>query len=302
MAVHVVRTNRRRCAASASVGALTIAAALIAAPAATAGAGADNACPHSIPLLKAKITGSDLTFDGSLTQPAGPLRIRLKAVGDEREIALQRFKGDYGPADLKHDVAAAFGSGTFDQAALRRAEKHTVALGGVDAAKGKSATMTVVLKPGTYYLNDDSGDVPIRFRKLHIRPSSCGLHQTRTTATVTMKETHRFGGDTTLPAEGSILVKNVSTSFDELHFLSMQRVKKGTTRADVLAAFGSSTPGPPPFFLDDQVGTDALSPGKSQALTYSLPKGTYALLCFFPDLKDGVPHAFTGMVRIVHLK
>jgi hypothetical protein len=33
-----------------------------------------------------------------------------------------------------------------------------------------------------------------------------------------------------------------------------------------------------------------------------LPPGTYAVMCFFPDPKTGDPHAFMGMVRIVHLK
>jgi len=50
------------------------------------------------------------------------------------------------------------------------------------------------------------------------------------------------------------------------------------------------------------VDTDVLSPGQSQTLTYTLPKGTYAEMCFFPDLKTGMPHAAMGMVRIVHLK
>jgi hypothetical protein len=32
-----------------------------------------------------------------------------------------------------------------------------------------------------------------------------------------------------------------------------------------------------------------------------LPAGDYAEVCFFPDLETGMPHAFMGMVRIVHL-
>jgi hypothetical protein len=32
-----------------------------------------------------------------------------------------------------------------------------------------------------------------------------------------------------------------------------------------------------------------------------LPAGDYAEMCFFPDLKTGMPHAMMGMVRIVHL-
>ena len=36
-------------------------------------------------------------------------------------------------------------------------------------------------------------------------------------------------------------------------------------------------------------------------VTYHLTKGEYVLLCFMPDPKTGMPHAFMGMIGIVHL-
>ena len=48
-------------------------------------------------------------------------------------------------------------------------------------------------------------------------------------------------------------------------------------------------------------GIDAINPGLSETVSYNLPKGTYAELCFFPDPRTGEPHAFMGMVRIVTL-
>ena len=48
--------------------------------------------------------------------------------------------------------------------------------------------------------------------------------------------------------------------------------------------------------------TDAISPGYAQTLNYSLPAGEYVELCFFPDPKTGIPHAFMGMVKTVQLK
>jgi len=47
------------------------------------------------------------------------------------------------------------------------------------------------------------------------------------------------------------------------------------------------------------VGSDAVSPGLSNRLSYSVPKGTYLLQCFVPDDMTGVPHTFMGMHKIV---
>ena len=277
-----------------------LAGSLVATPVARAG----DVCGDDAPLIRATISGAGLALQGSLHQTAGPLRISLHSVGDEHELFLLRLRSGYSPADFRADLAAAFAhgfDGPVDTAALVHAIRHVVGRGGLDVSKGKTATMTVTLAPGTYYLADDSGGLPTHFRQLTVLPRSCAWESTRTSATVTMQENLRFGGDTTLPATGSILVKNTSTSFDHLHFLALQHVRKGTTRADVLKSFKSQSQ--PTFALTAQVGTDALSPGKDQVLTYSLPPGTYAEMCFFPDPDEGgAPHAFLGMVRIVHLR
>lgn len=287
-------TRFRSTLAGASAVGVALTAGLVAGPAAAAG------CSARLPSIDADLSKDGLDLDGAKNVPAGPIRIKLHAKGVDGEIALQRFKGDYDGKDLAADVAAAFAGGTFHAAPLHRAEKHTVALGGVDVKAGERASMVVDLKPGTYYINDDSADIPTDFHKVKVVARGCHHSMPSTSATITMRNDHRFGGDSTLPHEGSILVKNTSKDDDELHFASLLRVKPGTTRQQVIDGF--QAPGPPTFAMDDQVGTDALSPGKRQVLTYDLPKGTYALVCFFPDGADGTPHAFMGMVKIVKLK
>ena len=49
------------------------------------------------------------------------------------------------------------------------------------------------------------------------------------------------------------------------------------------------------------MGTDVLTPGTSMKLTYRLHRGTYVLMCFIADDKTGMPHAFMGMHKVVHL-
>jgi hypothetical protein len=112
------------------------------------------------------------------------------------------------------------------------------------------------------------------------------------------KNQNRFGGSKVLPARGTITVVNHNVTSP--HFLVMLHVKKGTTRKQILQ--GLESPNPPSFALPGGIGTDALSMGQSQTLSYSIPKGSYAQLCFFPDPTTGIPHAFMGMIRLVTVK
>jgi hypothetical protein len=46
-----------------------------------------------------------------------------------------------------------------------------------------------------------------------------------------------------------------------------------------------------------------LSPGRVATFKYNLPKGNYALMCFWPDAEmGGTPHAFMGMLRGITVK
>jgi len=123
-----------------------------------------------------------------------------------------------------------------------------------------------------------------------------------TAATVSMRNSARFGGASTLPAKGTIRIRNNAT--DSPHFLMLQHVADGTTRAAVVEYFATAGPDTPPpsFMLPGGLQTGSLSTNHWQTVKYSLPKGTYVEMCFFPDPKTGMPHAMMGMVRIVTIK
>ena len=72
------------------------------------------------------------------------------------------------------------------------------------------------------------------------------------------------------------------------------------TRKQVIE--GLQSHGHPAFFLNGSAGTEFLTTGQAMNLQVDLHPGEYALMCFFPDPKTGMPHAFMGMVNIVHLK
>jgi hypothetical protein len=259
------------------------------------------------PVLHARISGHSFKLTGDRSFPSNRVTVTLHAVGAERTLQIVKFKPGFTLSDLRADIRffSQHGgdSGKPTKAAMRHlhdALRHTALFGGEDAEKGQTSTQTIVLPAGRYTFLDDTGQLPQRPRIVHVsaNPTGVAAPAPASQATVTMQTNKRFGGSRTLPATGTITVTNQST--ESPHFLLLQHVKNGTTRKQVERGLRSN--GQPGFVLPGVGGTDALGMGKSETLRYSLPKGEYAEMCFFPDPKTGLPHAFMGMIRIVHLK
>ncbi len=51
----------------------------------------------------------------------------------------------------------------------------------------------------------------------------------------------------------------------------------------------------------DVAATGTQSTGTSLWIPMTLEPGTYVLICFFPDISDGMPHAFHGMYNVVEV-
>jgi hypothetical protein len=263
--------------------------------------------PSTTPTVKATVANGKLTVVGDTSFPAGRLDVSLTAVDKESEIAVMTLHKGYTFQDLRNDVKA-FGAsfnkqGQPSQAGLRHlrhAIKNVTAYGGLDVAKGKTLDATLLLqqRAGEAVIFNDSGNLPKQKFDLTVQSASGPQSLPKTDGRVVGKTDKRFGGDTTLPAKGEITFKNKST--ESPHFLFMQHVKEGTTRKQVIAGLQSN--GQPNFTRPGFQGSDFLSTGGAQTLQTNLPAGEYALMCFFPDPHTGQPHAFMGMVRIVHLK
>lgn len=187
----------------------------------------------------------------------------------------------------------------------RHLVRDLLAYGLVDVSPARGALVTRTLRPGTYYLMDlgtppTSGPPALTTltvqRHRGYRPAV--VHRAAS-ATVTMTSSDRFKVRGSMPARGSIRVVNAS---DTLHFVAFQRVKKGTTDQQVQKSFASGDQGQPPWVVPGpEMGTDVLTPGHSLKLSYRLHPGTYVLLCFVADETSGMPHAFMGMHKVVHL-
>ena len=272
-----------------------------------------QAAPHrpaaassSTPSLRVAITDKGFYVDGPKTFPAGRVHVSFDNARAKKEaeiMAIQLASG-YRWTDLRSDyktmvtnLFAPHGNKKKGLKALNHIIDNVTFFGGFDVMAGKSARGTLLLpSSGSYVLFNDSG-FPHNPHWLSVTSPAGPQTLPAADGNVVAKTNRRFGGNTTLPAKGTIHFANEST--ESPHFLNLQQVKPGTTRKDVISALEGN--GPPPF-LKGVAGTDALSNGQSMDLHVHVPAGTYAEMCFFPDPKTGDPHAFMGMVRIVHLK
>jgi len=264
------------------------------------------ATSSSVPALHVAVTDNGFYVDGPSTFPAGRVQVSFDNARTKAEAETEVFQlaSGYHWADLRSDfktmapnLFAPHGNKKKGLKALNHIISHVTAFGGFDVTAGKSGHGTLLLpSAGTYVIFNDS-NVPSNPHWLTVTAPEGPQTLPAADANVIAKTNRRWGGDATLPAKGTINFTNEST--ESPHFLDLQRVKPGTTRKEVIQAFQSNGPGP---FLNGTAGTDALTLGQSMNVHVHLPAGTYAEMCFFPDPKTGMPHAFMGMVRIVHLK
>jgi hypothetical protein len=272
-----------------------------------------SAAKAPTPKLTAKISGKGvLSVIGPHMFRAGRVSLVLTASsatlpnGNDASIEVASFKKGYTFANFRTDIAtlgASYGQNGPSPAgieALDRAVAHTNVYGGLISDPGQTETGSIVMPTaGTYYIWNDT-EIPAQPTELVVTGPEVVRESPHSSATVTATTAKRFGGPKTLPAKGTLTFKNTAT--DSPHELDLVHVKTGTTRAQILASLMSSSNSEPAFIRPGEIQTDAVGPGHAETLSYSLPKGEYVEVCFFPDLRTGIPHAFMGMINIVHLK
>lgn len=293
-----------RVAVGISASTLLLTAVPVAAAESTATTSAASVNKTGPPTISYSISEDETTIDGTFTQPAGPLRLRVLSIDNDHLLTLFQLRNGYEIKDLRRDSKALSRlyaeGGKKNAAAFRRMEKNVLGLGGATASEGSLATATVNLKPGTYYLSDNAGPPLGHLRKLTIVATPKKADAPKHDATITMTKDLAFGGAKNLPATGTIRIKNVVPGGYRWLQPTLLQIVAGTTAKQVADLYAGKGDGS--FVLAGYVGGDTLSPGRDQYLTYSVEPGTYALLCFFPNPDNpGSTYVADGMVRIVHL-
>lgn len=226
-----------------------------------------------------------------------------KPAGNASSITLFSLKGGATLSRVGADLRDEF-SQTPAKAArgTRELVRDINSVGLADITGGAHVAVTTYVAPGTYYLMDlynFTGVGSPAFTPLVVTPGN-GNGPLRGDVHVQGTSDDKFIAPSNWPHAGSYVFSNTS---DTIHFMELQRVKPGTTDAQVQAAFNApSQNGPPSFFLGGPTaGNDVVSPGNSVRVDYNLPAGTYVLLCFIADDMTGAPHAIMGMHKVITL-
>jgi hypothetical protein len=236
---------------------------------------------------------------------AGLVTFTLRAPGvDVGAATMFRLRGSATLSDLRLDwqhelsddrVLAAQGT--------RDLSRHALFVGLAEVARGRQVSVTELLNPGVYYLQDspDALAGTRHMRRLLVQgpaPTDVTLPRPEQ-PTIAFTADNRFTVRGRLPAVGSVRLNNRSGSLQEMN---VWPVRAGTTDVAVQTWLDAGAQGDPGFFLDGPTTNFmAMSPGRTAQLSWDLPAGTYLVFDEVRDPRTGLNRAFEGMHQVVEL-
>ncbi len=155
--------------------------------------------------------------------------------------------------------------------------------------------------PGTYYLVDSDIQHLTKslIHKLTITGANDGSSEPQAAQTITAFGDMKWvGAPLHINASGTLHFRNNASG---PHFIDLMQMQPGKDRSDITKAL-NGTENFGEVFTGVSYATGALAGGgQQQWSTYTLPRGRYGLLCFWPDEETGIPHAFLGMYRTIQV-
>jgi len=167
--------------------------------------------------------------------------------------------------------------------------------GGVSGVEpGTSNQVVLNLTPGTYAVADTAG-FPGLFASFTVAGPASDVAPPLADATITQRD---FAFDVPATIAAGTRTLEVRNTGAQTHEMALARLDPGYTLQDVLAALQQGGPGQgPPPWVHQFTSVDPQGPGLTQWVTLNLTPGTYAMLCFLPDVNTDLPHALEGMVN-----
>ncbi len=242
-----------------------------------------------------------VAIDGPATIEAGVTEITLKNSGKgPHDAQILRVEGD---RDADQVI-----SNTIDSEEGSPIPAWIVGGGGIGTtAPGKSATVTQVLQPGTYYLLDSESaqgtETPNARKggvaKFEVTGEATG-ELPATDAKVTAKD-FSFESSGVVPGRNRLTFENAGK---ELHHMIAVPLAKGATIGEAKSFFASDEEpqGPPPVDFENGVSTAVIDGGEAQVAELDFKKGRYALVCFITNRAGGPPHVAMGMISELDVK
>jgi hypothetical protein len=285
MLIPLLHSRPARAVALASTSVLALGA--VTAPTQAAG---ERTSIAAAPVITAHL-GKHITLSDSNVR-AGQITFRVVTAKGAHELQLARLRNGYTLQQAGADINKAFSG---DAAAVRRVDHGVDFRGGAETHPNRPGEFTVSLARGHYLVLDQDGP---GLAMLTVRGTTVKRRAPHANSRIGV---FTYGFDTTrsLPRSGRTLIHNSS---DQPHMVVFQRIKNGTTRAQVKKTFSSMSEAKPSWAMGANTSSGVISPNRSERFKYSLPAGKYVLACFWPDVKTGMPHAYMGMWRIVTLK
>ena len=187
--------------------------------------------------------------------------------------------------------------------------------GGAFALTGQSKEIVLDLGPGEWIAWADdpaSPQEPVVFEVTGEMPTD--LTEPESSATITMGE-YVIGVKEGELTSGQQILK-IENQGAQPHFIVAAKGPEDLTEAQIGVIVeeegAAQMTGTPPvysdlnpdedFDLENGFFTGTQSTGTTTWVPVDLEAGSYAMLCFFPDIADGMPHAAKGMYAVVEVR
>lgn len=236
------------------------------------------------------VVAREYSFEGPRTVPAGFVKLRMVNRGREaHHTQLLRLA----PGKTFTDFQRALQAGG-------PPPSWVTLVGGPGAADpGGEANATTYMPAGEYVM---LCFVPAPDKKPHvmhgmIRPLTVTARKRVTGSAPRPDASIRlvdYGFDMKLPVRAGRRTFEVWTDAPQPHEVILVRLNPGATAAQFLHWVEAPAGPPPGSFVG---GVSGLSSRERAYFTANLRRGSYTLVCFVPDHKDGRPHILHGMVR-----
>ncbi len=246
------------------------------------------------------IIASDYAFRVPDTIPAGLTTFRLVNQGKElHHASLVRLRDGKSVADFQAAVVAAMKNHTPPPAWMGFA-------GGPNAlTPGDTGTATQLLEPGSYlfvcWIPSADGTPHVMKGMLH--PVVVSVAPGATTAvpaadlSITLTD---YDFQVSQPLTAGTRVVRVKNAGAQAHEVAITALSPGKTLQDFIAWEQGGEKGPLPTgrWLG---GVGVIDAGGEARFTTTFASGSYLLLCFWPDAKDGKPHIMHGMAKQINI-
>ena len=242
------------------------------------------------------ITATDYAFGMPDTIPAGLTTFRLVNHGKElHHASLVRLGEGKSAADFQAGLAAAMTSHAPPPSWV------TFAGGPNTVTPGDSGTATQTLEPGSYlvvcWIPTADGTPHIMKGMLHpvVVSAAATPAAAAPPADLSIKLTD-YDFELSQPLTAGKHVVRVQNTGAQAHEVVIAALAPGKTLRDFIAWEQGGEKGPLPTgrWLG---GVSTLDAGGHAQFTTTFAPGSYLLLCFWPDAKDGKPHIMHGMAK-----